>query len=103
MAEALVHCGFGFGMVGVNPALAAMDWNPPRFLGTAFQNAWINPAIWQAVLGWTGLDQYDEGNPVDQAFLDRFDQEYGRRPEYCVPVYTTPPTCCSTPSPTHAR
>jgi len=84
--EALVHCGFGFGMVGVNPALAAMDWDPPRYLGTAFQNAWINPAIWQAVLGWTGLDQYDEGNPVGQAFLDRFEREYGRRPEYCVPV-----------------
>src|SRR5262249_60610789 len=61
-------------------------WDPPRFLGTAFQNAWINPVMWDAILGWTGLDQYDEANPVGQAFLDRFAEVYGRRPEYCVPV-----------------
>jgi branched-chain amino acid transport system substrate-binding protein len=85
-AEALVHCGFGFGIVFVNPALEALGWDPPRFLGTAFQNAWINPIMWNAILGWTGLDQYDEGNVVGQAFLDRFAARYGRRPEYCVPV-----------------
>ncbi|HEX8056917.1 MAG TPA: ABC transporter substrate-binding protein, partial [Novosphingobium sp.] len=84
--DALVHCGFGFGVVQVNPALKALDWDPPRYMGTAFQNAWINPAMWQAILGWTGLDQYDEGNKVGQAFLDEFAAAYGRRPEYCVPV-----------------
>jgi ABC-type branched-subunit amino acid transport system substrate-binding protein len=84
--DALVHCGFGFGILRVNPALAALGWDPPRYLGTAFQNAWINPAMWQAILGWTGLDQYDEGNAVGQRFLDDFAQAYGRRPEYCVPV-----------------
>ncbi len=55
-------------------------------MGTAFENAWINPVMWQAIVGWTGLDQYDEGNPVGQQFLDRFRTTYGRRPEYCVPV-----------------
>jgi branched-chain amino acid transport system substrate-binding protein len=84
--DALVHCGFGFGIVFVNPVLRELDWDPPRFLGTAFQNAWINPIMWDAILGWTGLDQYDEGNPVGQAFLDRFAARYDRRPEYCVPV-----------------
>jgi ABC-type branched-subunit amino acid transport system substrate-binding protein len=49
--DALVHCGFGFGIVRVNPALKALDWDPPRYMGTAFQNAWINPAMWQAILG----------------------------------------------------
>lgn len=83
---ALVHCGFGFGMVGVNPALRALGWDPPRFMGTAFQNAWINDAMWDAILGWTGLDQYDVANAVGQAFLDEFAREFGRRPEYCVPV-----------------
>ena len=39
---AIVHCGFGFGVVFVNPALRALGWDPPRFMGTAFQNAWIN-------------------------------------------------------------
>jgi branched-chain amino acid transport system substrate-binding protein len=84
--DALVHCGFGFGVVFVNPALAALGWDPPRYMGTAFQNAWINDVMWQAILGWTGLDQYDEGNLVGQQFLDRFEAAHGRRPEYCVPV-----------------
>ena len=84
--DALVHCGFGFGVVFVAPALQAIGWDPPRFMGTAFQNAWLNEFIWKAMLGWTGLDQYDERNPVGQDFLDRFAAAYGRRPEYCVPV-----------------
>jgi len=45
--DALVHCGFGFGVVFVNPALAALGWDPPRYMGTAFQNAWINPIMWR--------------------------------------------------------
>ncbi len=84
--EAIVHCGFGFGVVQVNPALAALGWDPPRYMGTAFQNAWINTAMWKAIEGWIGLDQYDEGNLVGQRFLDEFEQAFGRRPEYCVPV-----------------
>lgn len=84
--DALVHCGFGFGILHVNPALAAIGWDPPRYMGTAFQNAWINDAMWRAILGWTGLDQYDESNRVGQRFLDEFEKAYGRRPEYCVPV-----------------
>jgi ABC-type branched-subunit amino acid transport system substrate-binding protein len=84
--QAIVHCGFGFGLLMVNPVLEELGWDPPRYLGTAFQNAWINPAIWNAILGWTGLDQYDEGNLVGQQFLDRYEARYGRRPEYCVPV-----------------
>ena len=85
-AQALVHCGFGFGIVFVNPALQEVGWDPPRYLGTAFQNAWLHPIMWNAILGWTGLDQYDEGNRLGQEFLDRFAARYGRRPEYCVPV-----------------
>jgi len=85
-ASALVHCGFGFGIVLIKPALAALGWDPPRFTGTAFQNAWINPVMWNALLGWTGLDQYDENNLVGQRFLDEYEAAYGRRPEYCVTV-----------------
>jgi ABC-type branched-subunit amino acid transport system substrate-binding protein len=84
--DALVHCGFGFGVVRVNPALAEIGWDPPRFMGTAFQNAWINPMIWNAMLGWVGLDQYDAENAIGQAFLDEYATVYDRRPEYCVPV-----------------
>ena len=85
-ATAIAHCGFGFGVVLVSPALEALGWDPPRFMGTAFQNAWINSILWNAFLGWTGVDQYDEGNPVGQRFLDEYEKAYGRRPQYCVPV-----------------
>ena len=84
--QALVHCGFGFGVVLINPVLQALEWDPPRFMGTSFQNAWINKIVWDAVVGWIGLDQYDEGNPVGQRFLDQYQARYGRRPECCVPV-----------------
>ncbi|BCO37200.1 amino acid ABC transporter substrate-binding protein [Mycobacterium heckeshornense] len=85
-AQAIVHCGFGFGIVFINPALQALNWDPPRFTSTAFQNAWINPILWNAFTGWTGIDQYDENNRVGQRFLDQYEQAYGRRPQYCVPV-----------------
>jgi branched-chain amino acid transport system substrate-binding protein len=85
-AQAIVHCGFGFGIVNINPALMAVNWDPPRYTGTAFQNAWINPVMWSALLGWTGIDQYDEANPVGRRFLDQYQQAYGHRPEYCIPV-----------------
>ena len=85
-AEAIVHLGFGFGIVFINPALEAVSWDPPRFTTTAFQNAWVNPIMWNAFMGWIGVDQYDEANPLSQDFLDRYAKRYGgRRPEYCVP------------------
>jgi branched-chain amino acid transport system substrate-binding protein len=84
--DVLVHCGFGFGIVFVNPALESLGWDPPRYMGTAFENAWVNPVMWRAIEGWIGLDQYDEANEVGQQFLDEFQAHFGRRPEYCVPV-----------------
>jgi ABC-type branched-subunit amino acid transport system substrate-binding protein len=82
--DALVHWGFGFGVIHVNAELKQLNWDPPRFTGTAWQNAWINSVLWQAFLGWIGLDQYDEGNLVGQKYLDDYCAEYGRRPEYCL-------------------
>jgi ABC-type branched-subunit amino acid transport system substrate-binding protein len=84
--EALVHCGFGFGVVLVGFALDALEWDPPRFMGTSFQNAWLNEIVWNAMVGWVGIDQYDPANTVGQEFLDRYAARYGRRPEWCVPV-----------------
>ena len=60
--QCVVHCGFGFGVVLINPVLQELDWDPPRFMGTSFQNAWINPIVWNAIVGWTGLDQYDDAS-----------------------------------------
>src|SRR5215468_9444955 len=84
--SALVHCGFGFGILHVNTVLESLGWDPPRYTSTAFENAWINPVLWKAFLGWTGIDQYDEGNPVGQRFLDQYEAACGRRPQYCLPV-----------------
>lgn len=84
--DALVHCGFGFGMAMVNLVLLTLEWDPPRFMSTAFENAWLNDLLWKAMLGWTGVDQYDETNAVGQRLLDEFEATYGRRPQYCVPV-----------------
>ena len=85
-APAVVHCGFGFGIALFNEAIRELDWDPPRFMGTAFENAWLNELLWGVMQGWTGLDQYDETNQVGQRFLDEYSEAYGRRPENCVPV-----------------
>jgi ABC-type branched-subunit amino acid transport system substrate-binding protein len=84
-AEAIVHCGFGLGVAEINQALRDLDWDPPRYMGTAFETG-FTPALWDAFQGWIGLEQYDEANPVGQAFLDEFEAEYGHRPEYFSPL-----------------
>jgi branched-chain amino acid transport system substrate-binding protein len=85
--DALLHLGFGFGVVRLNEALAALDWWPPRYMGTAWEDAFIARSVREAYLGWIGLEQYDEENPLAVAFLDRFEQRYARRPEYYCPGY----------------
>src|SRR5262249_59515843 len=79
--QAVVHCGFGFGVVLIQPALQALDWDPPRFMGTSFQNAWINPIVWNAIVGWVGIDQYDAGNLRGQEVLDQDAARSARLPE----------------------
>lgn len=83
---AVVHCGFGFGVVLVGLAMQALEWDPPRFMGTSFQNAWLNEIVWNAMVGWVGIDQFDAANEVGQEFLDSYARRVGRRPEWCVPV-----------------
>jgi branched-chain amino acid transport system substrate-binding protein len=36
-AQAIVHCGFGFGIVLVNPALEALRWDPPGSAAPPFR------------------------------------------------------------------
>jgi ABC-type branched-subunit amino acid transport system substrate-binding protein len=79
--EALVYSGFGLGVLHVSAALKTLNWDPPRFMGTAWQMVFATKALWQGNVGWVGLDQYDEGNPVGQRFLDRFEQVSGHRRE----------------------
>jgi branched-chain amino acid transport system substrate-binding protein len=93
-ATALVLCGFGMGALGVNEALRALDWDPPRYTGTALEDAYAVPDLWDPLVGWIGLEQYDETNLVGQRFLDRYEEVYGRRPEYFAPVVCRDAAVC---------
>lgn len=84
-ASAIVYCGFGLGIHQANEALRSLDWDPPRYMGTALETGY-DARIWDSFLGWVGLEQYDEENRVGSAFLDRFEEVYGRRPEYFNPL-----------------
>jgi ABC-type branched-subunit amino acid transport system substrate-binding protein len=84
-ASAIVHCGFGLGVAEINAALGVLDWDPPRYMGTAFETG-FTAELWDAYRGWIGLEQYDEANRVGQEFLDRFEATYGHRPEYYGPL-----------------
>lgn len=83
--DAVVHVGFGHGLWGFSDALLAADWDPPRYTTTAFEMAHINGEWMRQLRGWIGLDSYDERNLVGQAFLDRFEARYGRRPTHSMP------------------
>jgi hypothetical protein len=80
-----VHVGFGHGLWGFSDALHAAGWDPPRYTTTAFEMAHINAEWMHHLRGWIGLDSYDERNTVGQAFLDRFEARYGRRPGHSMP------------------
>jgi ABC-type branched-subunit amino acid transport system substrate-binding protein len=84
-ATAIVHCGFGLGVAEINTALQTRDWDPPRYMGTAFETG-FNEHLWDAYRGWIGLEQYDEGNTVGQQFLDKYEAAYGHRPAYYGPL-----------------
>jgi hypothetical protein len=85
--DALFHVGFGLGLLGMNEALSAINWSPARYTTTAFEFAHSSDMWMQQLAGWIGLDSFDERNPVGQAFLDRFAERHGDRPEYFMPVY----------------
>ena len=85
--DAILHVGFGLGIPGMNAALEAIGWMPPRYTTTAFEFAATSDWWRQQLAGWIGLDQYDERNEVARAFLDRFETRHGYRPEYFFPPY----------------
>lgn len=85
--DAIVHVGFGFGLVRINEALATVGWDPPRYTTTAWENGFINDEIFRAYQGWIGIEHYDEENLIGRAVLDRFEARFGRRPEYAYSLY----------------
>lgn len=85
--DALLHVGFGLGVIGMNDALQSLGWMPPRYTTTAFEFAATSDWWRGQFAGWIGLDQYDERNELGQRFLDEFEARHGRRPGYFFPLY----------------
>jgi ABC-type branched-subunit amino acid transport system substrate-binding protein len=85
--DGILHVGFGLGIPGINAALEALGWMPPRYTTTAFEFCAKSQWWRDEMKGWIGLDQYDERNETAQAFLDRFEAKYGERPAYYFTCY----------------
>jgi branched-chain amino acid transport system substrate-binding protein len=79
--EALVYVGYGYAAFHFGPILAALDWDPPRIMGTAFM-FYSNKNEWAAgIEGWHGIDQLGEdgANPNYEAMRRRFEARFRRR------------------------
>jgi branched-chain amino acid transport system substrate-binding protein len=79
-AQAIVYMGYGYSTFHFARGFAALDWDPPRFMGTAFMfysnsNAWA-----RGLEGWHGVDQLGEdgASPNYEAMLQRFEARFGR-------------------------
>ena len=78
--EGLYYGGYGYAAFHFGPALEALDWDPPRIMGTAFM-FYSNKNRWGAGLeGWHGIDQLGEdgANPNYNAMRERFEKRFGR-------------------------
>jgi ABC-type branched-subunit amino acid transport system substrate-binding protein len=72
--------GYGYATFHFARSFAAIGWDPPRFMGTAFMfysnsNAWA-----EGLEGWHGVDQLGEdgANPNYEAMQERFEARFGR-------------------------
>jgi len=78
--EAVVYVGYGYSTFHFAAAFRALDWDPPRIMGTAFM-FYSNSNEWAAGLeGWHGIDQLGEdgANPNYEALRVRFEDRFGR-------------------------
>lgn len=78
--EGLYYGGYGYATFHFAEAFRALDWDPPRVMGTAFMfysnsNAWA-----QGLEGWHGVDQLGEdgANENYNAMVRRFERRFGR-------------------------
>ncbi len=79
-AQAVIYLGYGYSTFHFARAFRAIDWDPPRMMGTAFMfysnsNAWA-----EGLEGWHGVDQLGEdgANPNYEAMRERFGARFGR-------------------------
>src|ERR1700683_763557 len=78
--EAVVYVGYGYSTFHFAKAFRALDWDPPRIMGTAFM-FYSNSNEWaQGLEGWHGIDQLGEDgkNPNYEAMRRRFEARFGR-------------------------
>jgi ABC-type branched-subunit amino acid transport system substrate-binding protein len=78
--EGIYYGGYGYSTFHFAEAFRALDWDPPRIMGTAFMfysnsNAWA-----EGLEGWHGIDQLGEDgtNPNYEAMTARFEARFGR-------------------------
>jgi branched-chain amino acid transport system substrate-binding protein len=79
--DGLYYGGYGYATFHFAKAFAALGWDPPRVMGTAFM-FYSNSNEWaQGLEGWHGIDQLGEdgANPNYNAMVDRFEKRFGRR------------------------
>ena len=78
--EGVYYGGYGYATFHFAEAFKALDWDPPRVMGTAFM-FYSNSNRWaQGLEGWHGVDQLGEdgANPNYNAMVARFERRFGR-------------------------
>src|SRR5664279_265343 len=78
--QGVYYGGYGYATFHFAEAFRALDWDPPRIMGTAFM-FYSNSNEWAAGLeGWHGIDQLgvDGANPNYEAMCTRFEARFGR-------------------------
>jgi branched-chain amino acid transport system substrate-binding protein len=84
--EGIYYGGYGYATFHFADAFRALEWDPPRVMGTAFMfysnsNAWA-----EGLEGWHGVDQLGEDgmNPNYNAMVQRFEARFGRKTKNVV-------------------
>ena len=78
--EGIYYGGYGYATFHFAEAFRALDWDPPRVMGTAFM-FYSNSNEWaEGLEGWHGVDQLGEDgtNPNYEAMVKRFEARFGR-------------------------
>ncbi|MFP3899998.1 MAG: ABC transporter substrate-binding protein [Acidimicrobiia bacterium] len=78
--EGIYYGGYGYATFHFAEAFRALDWDPPRVMGTAFM-FYSNSNRWaEGLEGWHGVDQLGEdgSNANYNAMIQRFEKRFGR-------------------------
>jgi branched-chain amino acid transport system substrate-binding protein len=78
--EGIYYGGYGYATFHFAEAFRALEWDPPRVMGTAFM-FYSNSNKWaEGLEGWHGVDQLGEdgANPNYNAMVERFEARFGR-------------------------